>query len=541
MKQTIEPRLSRLVNAGQQHLLSDGMKGLEKESLRINPDATIAQTGHPRRLGSALTHPYITTDYSEALIELITPPFKDAADTLRFLEDLHALVDAEIGDELLWPLSMPCEIAGDASIPIARYGSSNIGHMKYVYREGLSWRYGRAMQAIAGIHFNYSLNEALWPVWHELNGKPGSLGDFISDQYFGLIRNVKRYGWLILYVFGASPALARSFFSGREDLAGKFHEFDAKTLFRPYATSLRMSDIGYRNDSQSELDISCNSLDEYVQSLSRAVNTHYPPYEKIGVKVDGSYRQLTANILQISNEYYSLIRPKQVAQSGERPVHALKQRGLRYVELRSVDLGGIHPAGVCLEQLRFLEVFMLYCFLMDSPPIVDGEKQECSTNPLGVACCGRTPGYTLRRDGQDVDLLEWAKEILESMAAIAEILDASRRDGGYQASVAAVQAMIGDPDATPSARVLQDMKDRGESFAEFGLRWANSHRSTFADHRIAPERRAELEQVAQQSLAKQQALEAADDMDFDEFLRRYFAQSLDDTLPGKARTEVVAG
>ena len=526
MRQDFEFRLGRLVTSGQQHLLAGGLKGLEKESLRVTPEACVVTSPHPSALGSALTHPHITTDYSEALIELITPPAADPAATLDYLADLHRFVYRHIGDELLWPLSMPCRISGDASIPIARYGSSNIGRMKHVYRVGLAWRYGRAMQAIAGVHFNYSLNEALWEVWHELQGRPGSLMHFRSEEYLGLIRNVKRCGWIVLYLFGASPALAKSFFSGREEMAGRFAEFDRDTLFRPHATSLRMSDIGYRNDSQSELDISCNSLDQYVRSLAQAVNTHFPGYERIGVQVDGEYRQLNANILQISNEYYSSIRPKQTTASGERPVAALRRRGVQYVELRSVDLGGAHPAGVCLEQLRFLEVFLLYCFLRESPALEGEEKAATAANSFGVACCGRSPGFTLRRNGCDVPLKDWAEEILGGMAVIADLLDGGGSQRAYRDCVDALLPVVADPEATPSAAVLREMRERGESFVDYGLRLANDHARGFRAEALGTGRWEEFRQRALASLEQQRQLEAGDRVDFDEFLRHYFGQDL---------------
>lgn len=536
MKQDIEFRLGQLVSAGQQQLLAGGLKGLEKESLRVTADARIATSPHPLALGSALTHPYITTDYSEALIELITPPSAEPEATLGYLMDLHRFAYQHLGEEILWPVSMPCEISGDHSIPIARYGSSNIGRMKYVYRLGLAWRYGRAMQAIAGVHFNYSINEDLWEVWHELQGRPGSLMHFRSEEYLGLIRNVKRFGWIILYLFGASPALAKSFFSGREDLGRRFPAFDDATLYRPYATSLRMSDIGYRNDSQSELDISCNSLDEYVRSLAQAVNTHYPPYEKIGIKVDGEYRQLNANILQISNEFYSPIRPKQITESGERPIAALGRRGIHYVELRSVDLGGHHPAGVSLEQLRFLELFLLYCFLRESPPVEGAEKADIAANSFGVACCGRTPDFTLRRAGKDVLLRDWAGEILADIAVIADVLDASRPDRAYGASVDLLRPAVVDPDATPSAQILREMRARHETFIEHGLRLGLDHARRFREEPVTAPRQEEFQRQAAASLEQQRQMEAGDRVGFDEYLRQYFAQSLlDDALPVQRR------
>jgi len=525
LNRSIDSRLNLLVGAGQEHLLKGGLKGLEKESLRITPQGRIAQSPHPAALGSALTHPYITTDYSEALIELITPPFRDAADTLNFLDDVHQFFYDNLEDELLLATSMPCEIEGDESIPIAVYGASNIGRMKHVYRRGLACRYGRAMQAIAGIHFNYSVNEAFWPVFQDLLGNTDPLDKFIADQYFGLIRNTHRYGWLILYLFGSSPALCKSFFASREHLAAEFAQFDSKTLYRPYATSLRMSDIGYRNANQAALDISFNSLDEYIASLSEAIGTRYPDYEKIGVKVGGEYQQLNANILQIENEYYSAIRPKQVARSGEKPTFALKRRGLSYVELRSVDLCCFQPTGASLAQLRFLELFLLYCLLDDSPLLGADEKRELGYNSLGVACCGRTPGFRLQRGGRQIPLRDWALELAEAMRPVAEILDEGEQGQPYGETLDALSAAIGDPEETPSARVLMQMRERGESFQDFALRLSRQHAAVFRARRLEGERASEFRHEAEKSLREQRRIEASDTLSFDEFLQNYFTQA----------------
>ena len=157
MHSILHQRLTRLFNADPQVLLKGRLMGLEREALRVAPDGYISQVPHPAALGSALTHPLITTDYSEALLEFITPPLPDAEATLQGLDEIHRFVYPRIGDELLWSASMPCILAGEASIPIADYGRSNRGQMKHVYRRGLAWRYGRIMQVIAGIHFNFSL------------------------------------------------------------------------------------------------------------------------------------------------------------------------------------------------------------------------------------------------------------------------------------------------------------------------------------------------------------------------------------------------
>ena len=160
-----ERRLSSLVNCGAPRILQGGRKGVEKESLRVLASGKLAHTSHPRALGSALTHEHITTDYSEALIELVTPAFTHSWELLQYLLDLHQFVYRHLGEELLWATSMPCAIQQDEDIPLAQYGRSHIGRMKTVYRNGLGLRYGRMMQAISGVHFNYSFPLPFWEAW----------------------------------------------------------------------------------------------------------------------------------------------------------------------------------------------------------------------------------------------------------------------------------------------------------------------------------------------------------------------------------------
>ena len=506
-------------------MLREGLKGLEKESLRITPDGAIAQTPHPTALGSALTHPHITTDYSEALIELVTPPFTNAAETLSFLDDLHRFTYEHLGEELLWAASMPCRLAGDESIPIARYGSSNIGQMKHVYRRGLGYRYGRAMQTIAGVHFNYSVDEAFWPLYRETMDYSGSLRDFIAEQYFGVIRNVHRYGWLLMYLFGSSPTLCKSFFGGRGATDARFAELDAKTAYRPYATSLRMSDIGYKNDNQSAVAPCLDRLDTYVASLTRAIETPFPAYQAIGVKVDGSYRQLNANLLQIENEYYSPIRPKAITHSGEKPTLALKKRGVAYLELRSIDLNCFEPRGIDLQQMHFLENFLLFCLLTESPPLCAEEKAEAGQNALATACCGRTPGFALLQRGAERPLDDWADEILDAMAVVAEALDRGYTEAKYGPVIDRQRAKVSDPSTTPSAQLLDALNTTGLSFADYALRLSEQHANYFRDRPLEFGQRERFEKRAKDSLDEQRRIEADDSVSFDAFLQGYFAQS----------------
>lgn len=502
-----------------------GLKGIEKESLRITRNGAISQSPHLVALGSALTHSYITTDYSEALLEFITPAFEDCVQTLGFLEKIHRFVYDNLPDELLLASSMPCGIAGEESIPIARYGSSNIGRMKHIYRVGLAYRYGRAMQAIAGVHFNYSVAEDLWPVLKESEGDRRPLKEFIADAYFGLIRNLQRNAWLVLYLFGASPAICKSFLAGREHLSSGFEEFDDHTLYRPYATSLRMSDIGYRSATQGRLTISYNKLDEYVESLKRAIETPCPEYEAIGVTVGEEYRQLNSNLLQIENEYYSPVRPKQIADSGEKPTAALKRRGVRYVEVRSLDLGLFEPIGIGLEKARFMEAFLLNCFLHDSPPTDIDEQAANTANLLATAYDGRDPALKLQRRGRAVGLRDWALQILESMQGVCEVLDGDDAERPFSKALAAQVEAVRFPELTPSARILNEMRQAGESFSSYALRISEQHEQYFRARRLDSEAGEFFRREAMASMERQQAIEAADTLPFDEFLRAYFMRT----------------
>ena len=523
---TLPTRLQALLDHNQQHLLKHGLKGIEKESLRICTDGIIAKTPHPHALGSALAHPYITTDYSESLMEFITPPFADIKQTLAYMHQIHQFVFSELPeDEMLLATSMPCGIEGDLSIPIAEYGSSNIGKMKHIYRKGLWHRYGRTMQAIAGIHFNYSVPEALWPILHQLSETEASLERFISNAYFGLIRNFHRQGWLILYLFGASPAICKSFFSSRPHLLAEFEEFDAWTVYQPYATSLRMSDIGYKSRNQADLRIDYNSLDAYITSLTAAISTPYPEYEKIGVKVDGEYQQLNANILQIENEFYSTMRPKQIAKSGEKPTMALKRAGVLYVEMRSLDLNLFNPIGIDESTARFIEAFLLTCLLYDSPKQKESEFCINNNNQLLVANQGRKPGLNLNKNGVTISLHDWAQQILTAMKPVCAILDQGCIDKPYQLALQQQFAVVDNPALTPSARILACMQQNSQEFGCFASNTSALHKSYFQAQPLDSVQQQQFIDMATASHHKQKQIEMNDRLNFDEFLSRYFHQT----------------
>lgn len=527
MYEKLNQRLQQIQTQGAAKLLKDSLTGLEKESLRVTPEGNISTDPHPEILGSALKNPWITTDYGEAMLEMITPPCDRAYKSLDFLLDIETFVYQHLKDELLWTTSMPCVIRGEDDIVIAQYGSSNAGKMKSVYRQGLAERYGKIMQVIAGIHFNYSVALDFWPAFQKIEGGDKEQQPFINDKYMGMTRNIQRYGWLIPYLFGTSPAICKSFLAGAPKPQA-MKAFKEHTYYEEWGTSLRVGDIGYTNHQEDKLGIKANynSLEEYIASLRCAINTPSEEYEKIGLKDGDQYLQLNTNILQIENEYYSSVRPKRVLKGFEKPTDALEQRGIQYVELRSVDINAFRPAGLTHRQLYFLEIFMMFCLLQGSPAIDAEEADEIDDNQNLVAHKGRKPGLQLSRLGEKITLKDWASEILEAMRGVALILNEAHDEECYTTAVHEQLKLVAGPGLTPSARVLQDIMEKDGSYYQFAKRKSEEHRDYFLNRELDDETRKKIELVAKQSLEQQQQLEKQNGLDFDTFLQRYFNNQL---------------
>jgi glutamate--cysteine ligase len=512
-------RLALLAEHSNLPLLSQCLHGIERECLRVDGQGKLALTPHPRALGSALTHPKITTDYSEALLEFITGTETDPERTLAELDAIHRYTYSKLGDEFLWSPSMPGHLPDESQIPIAEYGSSNIGRLKYVYRQGLALRYGKTMQCIAGIHYNFSLPEALWSVLQADEGDDRPQQDYQSWRYIALIRNFRRYSWLLMYLFGASPALDASFMRGRSH---QLEQLDEDTLYLPWATSLRMSDLGYQSNAQAGLTPCYDDLPSYTSSLHQAVSTPYPEYAALGIKdANGNWQQLNTNVLQIENEYYSNIRPKRVTASGERPLHALRARGIQYIEVRCLDINPFLPLGIDVTEARFLDAFLLFCALEQSPCLAEGECGASNDNFLRVVKEGRKPGLELLRCGEHVTLQAWASELLGAIGKVAALLDQSHGGEHHSQALAAQQAKIDDSSLTPSARVLHELRHHGDSFGQFALRQTRSHAAYFRGQPLPEAEIRFFDEAARESLAQQEAMEAGDELDFDSFVAEY--------------------
>ena len=482
-------------------------RGIEKESLRSLPGGGLALTPHPATLGSPLTHPHITTDFSESQLELITGVHGDVAACLDELTRVHQFVYrtlARLGDERLWVGSMPCGLPTDETIPLGRYGSSNVARAKSVYRMGLGHRYGRRMQTISGIHYNWSL--------------PG----LSNDEHFALIRNFRRHAFVLLLLFGASPAVCTSFVQGRDH---PLQPIGPHTLGLPHATSLRMGRLGYQSEAQASLAVSYNNLDSYAASLHDALTRPYPAYERIGVKnLGGEYNQLGTTLLQIENEFYGTIRPKRVIHPGERPLHALRERGVEYIEVRCMDLDPFVPVGIAAPTIRFLDVFLLHCLLADSPPDTPQEIAELGRNQHRTASHGREPGLTLERGGAQVTLLDWAAELLAECQPLAQALDSAHGSSDYSAALDDATAALRAPGTLPSARALATtLQDFGGSHTGFIRAQAEQTRNHLLGLPWGAAVQAEFEAMADESVVKRRAIEAADTVDFETYRQAYLS------------------
>jgi glutamate--cysteine ligase len=478
-------------------------RGIEKESLRaVGND--LALTPHPAALGSALTHPHITTDYSESQLELITGVHATPETCLEELLQIHQFTYRALGPEMMWVSSMPCRLPADETIPFGRYGSSNVGRAKSVYRMGLANRYGRRMQTISGIHYNWSL--------------PGAG----NEEYFGLIRNFRRHAFLLLYLFGASPALCSSFVEGRQH---ELQTLSPGTMYMPHGTSLRMGRLGYQSDAQSSLAVSYNSLDGYAESLHAALTRPYPPYEAFGItSPGGEYNQLATSLLQIENEFYGTIRPKRVIRSGERPLHALRERGVEYVEVRLLDLNPFVGVGITAPTLRFIDIFLLHCLLSDSPPDSPQEIAALGRNQHKTAAFGREPELMLERDGSEIALTQWGAQLLAEFGPIARALDETHQASDYTDALRSANALLQDPALLPSARVLAVMaQDFGSSFTDFTRAQSEQTRAKLLALPFSAAQLSRFAALSQRSVQDQRDIEAADTMPFELYRQQYIA------------------
>lgn len=432
------------------------LRGIERESLRVTQEGKISQSNHPKSLGSPLTSEDITTDFAEALVELVTPTFESAEELFEHLSLLHKFLYSEMEEEILWNFSMPCAFQNEKEIKIAEYGDTNSGMLKHIYRKGLRLRYGSIMQCVSGIHFNFSLSVDSWDT---LTNTPDK--SFVNEKYLGAIRNIKRNFWFLLERLGASPIAHESYLLNREHSLTKHGSND---LFLPCATSLRMSDVGYQSSMQNALKINYNNLDEFIDAIIKGINTPVKNFEEIGLLDElGVPQQISTGILQIENELYDTVRPKRSGPSGSRPATLLKNEGIEYLELRGIDINPFIPEGIDENKIKLLDIFIMHSLISESPQVSDKEIEEIRANQKTMVENGRSENVNLEQNGVSTPLKELKKIFYNELEQVATSMD--EYCPGYSNALSAEMS----ENLLPSEKIMNEMNAQNLSFQEYGL------------------------------------------------------------------------
>ena len=490
-------------------------RGIERESLRVDNNGNLAQTPHPASLGAKLCHPTITTDFSEAQLELITPVSQSVEDTLTRLNDIHRFVYSQLGEEILWSASMPCVLQGDRNIPLAQYGNSNLGRLKTTYRNGLGNRYGRLMQTICAVHYNFSFGEEFWRDLAKFTNTPDTQ-TWRSKRYFDVMRNFRRFSWLVIYLTGASPAVCNSFVKRREH---NLQRFDDGSLFSPGATSLRNGNLGYQSDTQSELiNICYTSLEDYVRTLTKAVLTPFAHYTQIGTRREAEHLQINDCILQSEAEFYTTIRAKRVPPKGENFLKCLLQDGVEYVEVRLLDVNPYHPMGIDADTVNLLDTLLLYCVLIESPIHDDDLCNSVGANVVEVVHRGRQIETRLNDQGTSRSISEWGGEILDELLLLAARQDEINNSDCFMRNIETQKRKLRDPNLTPSGQILTDMRSESIPFFRFAMNKSLVHKQYFLDQPLSKAEMNNHKLSVKKSFADQNRIQQADALDFDTYL-----------------------
>ena len=483
-------------------------RGIEREALRVDTVGKISQKSHPKKLGSALCNPHITTDFAEALIELVTPKFNDVDNLYSFLEQIHAFARKNLENEIFWNASMPCKFNNESEIKLAEYGGSNLGQLKNIYRRGLKQRYGPIMQCISGIHYNFSLTNNSWNLF--LNTNNPSQND-IDDCYMNLVRNVKRNYWFIAFNFGGSPCFHESFIDkrelGTEIVDSRFHGLKN-------ACSLRMSDVGYQSNLQKNIDVNYNSLNKYVESIIGAINMPNDIFEKISeFDNDGYPQQISSGTLQIENELYDVIRPKRRGESGERPANLLKKHGIEYVEFRGLDINPFEVTGISKAQIHLMDIFLLYCLMTPSPKILPEEAQINGKNSIVVIEEGRNKNAEIFFEGNIHKITDAVDIIFSRLILIAREL------GGESAKSLDTYIQNKRNGQTLPEIIMKELQDSEKDFHEYNL--DNSLDIAKKEIKLDGFLQKEFENQAYQSIKEQETLETENKIDIISFINDF--------------------
>ncbi|BGI51505.1 MAG: glutamate--cysteine ligase [Buchnera aphidicola (Ceratovacuna japonica)] len=474
-------------------------RGIERESIRIDKNGNFSKKMHPKSLGEPLTHKWITTDFSENLIELITPKIKNVNELITFLKDIYTYTIKNLDSEMLWPLSIPPYYPKNENIiKIAKYGNSYEGRKKELYRIGLKNRYGTYKNIISGIHYNFSLSIEFWKKY---NKKKKINKNIISKGYMHIIRNYYRFGHLISYIFGSSPYISKKINIKKSIYKKKYYLKENKDiLYSKWSTSLRNSNIINNNNIKKKINIKFNSLSEYIKKVKKALNTKDKEFKKIKNTKKDKKKQINNNIIQLENELYIQIRPKQNTKKDETQLNALEKRGIKYIEIRSLDVNPFSYIGIKKYQILFLDLFLIWCTLTKSPYIKKKEMKKININWENICIKGKKPGQKVYIYKRKEIFIKNGLKILKEIKKIAKILDSNTKLKEYEKSCKKIKKILKNRELTYSSRITKILKKNG--IKNFGLKISKKYLKKNINNKIKKKNKINLIKEKNESIIK---------------------------------------
>lgn len=415
------------------HELLKGNYGIEREALRVTSEGILSNKPHPDVFGDKVHNQYITTDFSESQVEVITPVLNTVEDVYNFTNALYNIVAMEIEEEYLWPQSMPCAIQDEKLIPLAIYSEEEKEARKY--REKLLDKYGGKKQLISGIHYNFSFNEIIIKRLYENENINISYKEFKNNIYLKVARNYLRYRWLVIYLLGGTTTLHESYLD--ECCKKHLKEIAVASFSNDGAVSYRNGECGYKNNV--DLFPNYNSVESYINSISTFIN-------------DG--------IIESHKELYSQIRlkPKNTKNFSK----SLLEDGISYLEYRSIDINPFEKGGISLEDLRFFEIFNIFLLIYDESDY-ENWQEEAQENQHIIAKLGQND-IMLKKDGKFISKEKWALDILKYIKIIGNELNLNRED-----VINNIINKIKDNKLTYAYRISEKVKKEGYIQAHLNL------------------------------------------------------------------------
>ncbi|MCS5422092.1 MULTISPECIES: bifunctional glutamate--cysteine ligase GshA/glutathione synthetase GshB [Psychrilyobacter] len=416
--------------------------GIEKENVRVDSSGHLAMTKHPEIFGDKLKNPYITTDFSESQVEMITPSMDTVEETYNFLESLHDMVSLELKEEYLWPQSTPPSLPAEEDIPVSIFEETCEGNRAQKYRDYLSKKYGKQKQLLSGIHYNFSFKDEFLYLLHK-ESKTSDFKLFKDEIYLKISRNFFKYRWILIYLFGANPSIHGTYSRKCVDM---LDEVAPDSFSYTSGNSFRNGMCGYKN--KEVFNISYNSRAEYVKDIKKLISQEKLINEK---------------------EYYSPIRLK--AKDNTNLLKSIEEDGIEYLEVRLLDLNPMIKTGISIDQLYFVHLFLLFCLFTDEDSLTEKEIWEGNKNHELVAHYGRKTDLELFNQGEFKFLKDLGLDIISKMEKIVEDLGIS--DLNYINTLREAVESFYDTDLLISSKIESGIREEG--FIDFNLNLAKKY------------------------------------------------------------------